>query len=184
MQVTAETIRMRFTSHADVKRGPDFSKRQGERQKQGRRDEADQPKAADWAEARRRPFHQDAIKRPGKTRGESDAETGEGDGAALSARLKPKDADGADQAEQGSDLKLPLADDPALLREKDQGQQRGDDDGGTDENRENARAHVKERNGLRDLMDDVWERRDEAGQHNGAIHGAGRCAGSGKARTA
>ena len=83
--------------------------------------------------------------------------------------MKPKDADRADQTEKGSDLKLPLANDPSLFRKKDQGQQRGDDDRGTDENRVNARAHVEESDGLGDLVDDVWERRDEAREKQAAI---------------
>ena len=160
---------MRFTSRADMKRGRDCSERQGERQEQRRGDEADQSETADRAEARGRPFHQNAVERPGEARGEGDGKSGKGDRAAFSARLKPKDADRADQAEKGADLKLPLANDPALFREKDQREERGDDDGGADEDRENARAHVKEGDGLRDLMDDVWERRDEAGEQNGAI---------------
>ena len=69
----------------------DFPERQGERQKQRRRDEADHPKAADRAEPRGRPFHQDTVKGPAKTGGESDGEYLQRDGARLLGQVETKE---------------------------------------------------------------------------------------------
>ena len=79
----------------------------------------------------------------------------------IPARLKPKDADGAEQSEEGADLELPLLDDPTLFREKNEREESGHDDGGTNEDRVDARSHVIERNHLSDLVNHVRQRRQE-----------------------
>ena len=83
--------------------------------------------------------------------------------------LKPKDADCPNQAEKSSGLKLPLANDPALFWKKDEREERGDNDRGTDEDRVNAGAHVEERDVLGNLMDDVRKRGNETGEKHAAI---------------
>ena len=81
----------------------------------------------------------------------------------FAVRLEPDDAEGADQPEERADLKLPLPNYEALFGKKYEGEQRGEDDGGTNENRVNAGSHVKERDDLRDLMNDVRQARNETG---------------------
>ena len=78
------------------------------------------------------------------------------------ARLKPKHADATEQSEQGTDLKLPLAKDLALFRKENERKQSSHDHGRTGEDGVNAWTDVKKGDRLSDLMDDVWDCRDQA----------------------
>jgi hypothetical protein len=80
----------------------------------------------------------------------------------LPARLKPDDAEGAEQPKQCANLKLPLANDVAFLGKKGEREERGEDDRCPSNNGEDARAHVKERDDLSDLVDDIWQTGDQA----------------------
>ncbi len=77
-----------------------------------------------------------------------------------------KPPNGTGPAQRGADLELPLPDDAAFLREKNEGEQRGEDHRGTPEDRVDAGTHVVERHGLGDLVDDVRERRNQTGEEN------------------
>ena len=80
----------------------------------------------------------------------------------LSVRLKPDDAEGAEQSEQRSELKLPLANDVAFLGKKGEREECGKNDRCPSNNGEDARAHIKERDDLSDLVDDIWQTGDQA----------------------
>src|SRR5207244_4348530 len=128
-------------------------------------------------------FHEHGVKRPGKCGGEGDEQPGPGNMSAHStgaegkflraarrircgeraiAGLKPDDAESAEQAEHGADLKLPLANDVAFLRKKCEREQGSENYGRAIEDRVDAGAHVEERNDLCDLMDDIGNARNEA----------------------
>jgi len=77
-------------------------------------------------------------------------------------RLKPKHANCTEQSEQGADLELPLANNVALFRKENKRQQSGHDHRRTGEDGVNAWADVKKGDRLSDLMDDVWDCRDQA----------------------
>ncbi len=85
------------------------------------------------------------------------------------ARLKKKDADGAEYSEQGADLKLPLAQNLAFFWKHDEREQSGDDDGEASEDGIDAGADVFEREHLGDLMDDVRHSGQEAKSEGAAI---------------
>jgi hypothetical protein len=76
--------------------------------------------------------------------------------------LKPKNADRAEQSEHGADLKLPLPKDVALFRKENERKQSSHDHGRTGEDGVNAWTDVKKGDRLSDLMDDVWDCRDQA----------------------
>src|SRR5207237_239834 len=59
----------------DPQRRFDFPERNGERQKEERGDETDNSKTPNGTELRGRSFHEHAVERPAKTRGERDGET-------------------------------------------------------------------------------------------------------------
>lgn len=156
-------------SRIDLERRPDFSERQGEGQEQSGSDEADHAETAGGSEPGGRPFYENAIKRPAKARGERDGESLERDRSRFPSFLKTDDADRADQPEDGPDLKLPLADDPSFLREKDEREQCGEDNRGAAEDGVDAGPHVKKRDRLGDLVDDVRQRRDEADEKKSGV---------------
>jgi len=81
---------------------------------------------------------------------------------ALLGCLEPEDSEGADKAKDCARLKLPLPDDVAFFREKDQGKQSGEDDRCARENGICAGPHVKEGQHLGDLVNDVWDTGHEA----------------------
>jgi hypothetical protein len=149
---------------ADFERRRDFPKRQREREEQRGGNEADHAETPSRPKPGGGPFHENAIKRPAETRGEGDGEALDRSRSRLPSFLKADDADGAEQTENGPDLKLPLANDPSFFGEKDQCEQSGEDDRGATEDSVDARSHVEERDGLSDLMDDIRQRRDEANQ--------------------
>src|SRR4029077_7692004 len=70
-------------------------------------------------------------------------------------------ADCAEQSQQRPELKLPLANDPAFLGEKNEREERGHNDRGPNENGVNTGAHVMEREHLSDLVDNVWQSRQQ-----------------------
>src|SRR6266478_7797405 len=73
----------------------------------------------------------------------------------LRASLKPDYPESAHKAKQRADLELRLADHIAFFRKKDEGKECGEDDGRARKDRINARAHVKERHHLCDLVNDI-----------------------------
>lgn len=79
----------------------------------------------------------------------------------VGARLKPKYADGTKQSQQGADLKLPLAQDVALFRKENEREQRGHNYRRASEDGVNAGTDIKKCNRLSDLMDNVWNRRNQ-----------------------
>ena len=76
--------------------------------------------------------------------------------------LKPKDPNCAEQSEQGARLELPLSKNVALFRKENEREQSGHDYRRTGEDGVNAGADVKKGDRLSDLMDDVWDCRDQA----------------------
>ena len=80
----------------------------------------------------------------------------------LTVGLEPNYAKRADQTEQCAKLKLPLPDDRSFLGKKCEREQGGEDNGRANENRVDARPHIKERDHLRDLMNDVRQTRNQA----------------------
>src|SRR6185437_13362283 len=121
----------------DLERRRDFSEHDRERQEKERRDETDYAETADRAKHRGRAFHEDTVKRPAKTRDERDGETAQRHRAGLPAFLKTHNADRADESERRAHLKLPLPNDAAFFRKKDQGEERGEDDRGAAKDRVN-----------------------------------------------
>ena len=79
----------------------------------------------------------------------------------LAVRLEPNYAEGADETEQCTKLKLPLPDHRSFLRKKREGEERGEDNRRANENRIRTRAHIKQRHHLRDLMNDIWQTGDQ-----------------------
>ena len=140
----------------------DFSEQKGERAQECRSQEADQAEAANRTELRRRPLHKDTVESPAKGGGERNGKAVERYAAVFPTRLKPKDANRAEQTQECADLKLPLANDPAFFGKKGQGEQSSDDDRRTGEDGIDARTHVGESKYLCDLMDNVWERWNKA----------------------
>ncbi len=162
MQNTADPIRIQFTSAPTWNGVCDFAEGPGEREKHDGGEKTDHAKAADGAEASRRFFYKDTIERPAKAGGECNGEADQRHVARLEAGLEPEDPDCAEQPEQRAELELPLPNDPAFLREKDEREQRGHDDRRTNENGINARPHVVEGGDLRDLVDNIGHCRQEA----------------------
>jgi hypothetical protein len=80
----------------------------------------------------------------------------------IGPRLKPKDPNCAEQSEQGADLELPLSKNVALFRKENERKQSSHDHGRTGEDGVNAWTDVKKGDRLSDLMDDVWDCRDQA----------------------
>jgi len=77
-------------------------------------------------------------------------------------RLKPDHAECAEQSEQRSELKLPLANDVALLRKKREGEERGENHRRACEDGVDTGTHVKQSDDLSDLVDDVWNAGNQA----------------------
>ena len=75
--------------------------------------------------------------------------------------LKPENADCAEQSQQRSELKLPLANDPTFIREKDEREERGHNGRRTNENGVNTGAHVMKRKHLSDLVDNIGQSRQQ-----------------------
>ena len=75
--------------------------------------------------------------------------------ARLPSFLETNHAHRANKPEGGSELELPLADNPSLFGKKDESEQSGEDDRGAPEDGVHPWTHVIERHGLRDLMNDV-----------------------------
>ena len=80
----------------------------------------------------------------------------------IGLRLKPKDPNCAEQSEQGAHLELPLSKNVALFRKENERKQSSNDHGRTGEDGVNAWTDVKKGDRLSDLMDDVWDCRDQA----------------------
>src|SRR5437870_144453 len=122
-----------------VKWGVDFAEeqRQGQRKRGG--NETDHAETANRAQLGGRTFHEDGVKRPAKCGGEGDEQPGPSNmsthstcaqgGGFLPVRLKPDHAERAEQSKQRSKLKLPLANDVALLRKKCEREQGGENYG-------------------------------------------------------
>src|SRR6266581_4845009 len=72
-------------------------------------------------------------------------------------RLKPDDAECADQSEQGAKLELPLPDNDAFLWKECQRQKGSENDRSPSENRIDAGPNIEKRHHLGDLMDHVWQ---------------------------
>ena len=139
----------------------DFAEGAGQRQKQRRGDEANEAEATDGAKLRRGTFYQSTIKGPTERRSEGDEHSSKSEVSDIVSRLKPEHADGAEQAEDGTELELPLAQNVAFFRKHDEGEQGGDDDRRTAKDGVNTGADVKEGDRLGDLMDDIRQRRNQ-----------------------
>ena len=107
-------------------------------------------------------FTKDTVKRPTRGGDEGNEQSANSDMPGVSPRLKPKDANGAEQSQQGADLKLPLPKNVALFWKENEREQRGHNHRRTGENGVNAGADVKKGDRLSDLMDDVWDGWDQA----------------------
>ena len=75
------------------------------------------------------------------------------------ARLKPENSDRTKQPKKRSELKLPLPQNVTFFGKHDESKQSRQDDRRTGENGIYARADVEQRNGLRHLMQHIWQRR-------------------------
>ena len=139
----------------DVKRSADFSKGEREGKQQRRSNEANYSETADGAELGGRAFDENTIKRPAKDRDEGDDKALPGNMSILAIRLKPDDTECAEQSEQRSELELPLANDVAFLGKKGEGKQCGENHGCAGNDSVDTGSHVKERDGLGYLVDDV-----------------------------
>jgi Flp pilus assembly protein TadD len=79
----------------------------------------------------------------------------------LPVGLIPNHTERAGQPEKRAGLELPLADHVAFFWKEREREQRAEDDGRANENRVNAGAHIKQSDDLRDLMDDIWQTRNQ-----------------------
>lgn len=142
--------------YAGMKWSFDLTKSESQRQQERRSDETDDAETADGTKLGRWAFDQDAVERPAKCGGEGDEQPSEGNMSILRAGLKPDYSESSDKAEQRADLELRLPDHVPLFWKKHEREQCGEDHGGARKDRINARAHVKERHHLGDLVNDVW----------------------------
>src|SRR4029077_10930275 len=102
------------------------------------------------------------VKRPAKDGHECDQQTMPGNVSILAVRLKPDNAEHAKQPKQRSDLKLPLANQVAFLGKKGEREQRRKNYRCPREDGVDARPHVKQRDDLSDLVDNIWQTRNRA----------------------
>jgi hypothetical protein len=147
---------------AYLNRGRDISKSTGEWEKQDRGNKTNETKATNRTEPGGGTLYQDAVKRPTSGGDEGNQQSAKSDVPGIGPRLKPKDPNCAEQSEQGADLELPLPKDVALFRKENERKQSSHDHGRTGEDGVNAWTDVKKGDRLSDLMDDVWDGRDQA----------------------
>ena len=145
-----------------VKWRADFPENQGQRKQQRGSDEADKAETTDGTEPRGWAFNENAVKRPAEDRDEGDEQTPAGNMSILPVRLKPDHAESAEQSKEGSKLKLPLANDVTFLRKKGEGEERGENDRRPRDDGVNTRSHVKKRDHLGNLVDDVGQTGNQA----------------------
>src|SRR6267378_1296568 len=86
----------------------DISKGPGKRKKQSGSDETDHAKASDRTEFGGWAFHQRAVEGPAKRCRKGNEHSAKGDVTGGHSRLEPENSDRAEQAQEGTQLKLPL----------------------------------------------------------------------------